>query len=81
MGLGGCVILIALGAILTFATDWHLSGVNLDVVGVILMVVGLLGLVTFSSVLRRPRRRVGVGVGAPAEEVVEERRYYEDPRI
>lgn len=78
MGLGGCVILIAIGAILTFATNWHIHGVNLDVVGVILMVVGLLGLVTFSSVLRRPRRHLGVG----ADEVVEERHhYYEDPRL
>ncbi|WP_377270411.1 DUF6458 family protein [Peterkaempfera sp. SMS 1(5)a] len=78
MGLGGCVILIALGAILAFATDWHVNGVNLDVVGVILMVVGLLGLVTFSSVLRRPRR----GIGPGADEVVEERHhYYEDPRL
>ena len=78
MGLGGCVILIALGAILSFATDWHLNGVNLDVAGVILIVVGLLGLVTFSSVLRRPRR----GVGPMADEVVEERHhhYYDDPR-
>ncbi|MFJ6211889.1 DUF6458 family protein [Streptomyces sp. NPDC092296] len=78
MGLGGCVILIALGAILTFATDWHLHGVDLTVVGVILMAAGLLGLVTFSSVLRRPRR----GFGPGADEVVEERHhYYEDPRL
>ncbi|AXI78549.1 DUF6458 family protein [Peterkaempfera bronchialis] len=80
MGLGGCVILIALGAILTFATDWHVNGVNLDIVGVILIVVGLLGLITFSSVLRRPRRGFGPGIGA--DEVVEERHhYYDDPRL
>ncbi|MGI5456346.1 hypothetical protein ACQEWB_24905 [Streptomyces sp. CA-249302] len=35
MGLGGCIILIAAGAILTFATDWHMKGVNLDLVGII----------------------------------------------
>ena len=44
MGLGGCIILIAVGAILTFATDWDMQGVNLDMVGVILMIVGILGL-------------------------------------
>ncbi|WP_262059333.1 DUF6458 family protein [Streptomyces sp. STR69] len=55
MGLGGCIILIAGGAILTFATDWHMQGVNLDLVGVILMVVGLIGVVTFSSIARRRR--------------------------
>jgi predicted CDP-diglyceride synthetase/phosphatidate cytidylyltransferase len=55
MGLGGCIILIAVGAILTFATDWHMQGVNLDLVGVILMIVGLIGVVTFSSMARRRR--------------------------
>ncbi|WP_043675789.1 DUF6458 family protein [Streptomyces xylophagus] len=55
MGLGGCIILIAVGAILTFATDWQMQGVNLDLVGVILMVVGLIGVVTFASMARRRR--------------------------
>ncbi|WP_018547730.1 DUF6458 family protein [Streptomyces sp. LaPpAH-108] len=67
MGLGGCIILIAVGAILTFATDWHMSGVNLDLVGVIFMAVGLIGLATFSGIARR--RRV---VMPPATPVVEE---------
>ncbi|MYT70100.1 MULTISPECIES: DUF6458 family protein [unclassified Streptomyces] len=53
MSLGGCIILVALGAILAFATDWHMQGVNLDLVGWILMIVGLLGLVVFRSVGRR----------------------------
>ncbi|MHC3470173.1 DUF6458 family protein [Streptomyces sp. 7R007] len=55
MGLGGCIILIAAGAILTFATDWHMKGVNLDLVGIILMIVGLIGVSTFSSIARRRR--------------------------
>ncbi|KAB2973797.1 MULTISPECIES: DUF6458 family protein [unclassified Streptomyces] len=55
MGLGGCIILIAAGAILTFATDWDMDGVNLDLVGVILMIVGLIGVTTFSSIARRKR--------------------------
>ncbi|MFG2553791.1 DUF6458 family protein [Streptomyces sp. NPDC048581] len=55
MGLGGCIILIAAGAILTFATDWEMEGVNLDLVGVILMIVGLIGTTTFSSIARRKR--------------------------
>ncbi|MEV0910107.1 MULTISPECIES: DUF6458 family protein [Streptomyces] len=55
MGLGGCIILIAVGAILAFATDWHMQGVNLTLVGVILMAVGLIGVVTFSSIARRRR--------------------------
>ncbi|WP_225832517.1 DUF6458 family protein [Streptomyces sp. NK08204] len=67
MGLGGCIILIAVGAILTFATDWHMQGVNLTVVGLILMAVGLIGVTTFSGIARR--RRVVV---PPATPVVEE---------
>ncbi|MGV9449887.1 DUF6458 family protein [Streptomyces sp. NPDC003635] len=55
MGLGGCIILIAAGAILTFATDWEMEGINLDLVGVILMIVGLIGVTTFSSIARRRR--------------------------
>ncbi|MEU9208762.1 DUF6458 family protein [Streptomyces sp. NPDC048415] len=69
MGLGGCIILIAAGAILTFATDWNMKGVNLDLVGVIFMIVGLIGVATFSSIARR--RRVVV---PPTTPVVEEDR-------
>jgi hypothetical protein len=69
MGLGGCIILIAVGAILTFATDWHMKGVNLDLVGIILMIVGLIGVSTFSSIARR--RRV---VLPPSTPVIDEER-------
>ncbi|MEV6212464.1 DUF6458 family protein [Kitasatospora sp. NPDC051914] len=72
MGIGGCIILFAIGAILTFAVDWHLSGVDLDTVGIVLMAAGLLGLVVYARALRR--RTVA---GRPAEQVVEERRYYD----
>jgi hypothetical protein len=44
MGLGVSIFLLAVGAILTFAVDVNLNGVNLDTVGVILMVVGGIGL-------------------------------------
>ncbi|MFD7048085.1 hypothetical protein ACFWBS_19050 [Streptomyces mirabilis] len=67
MSLGGCIILIAAGAVLTFATDWHIKGVNLDLVGIIFMIVGLIGVVTFSSIARR--RRV---VMPPSTPVIEE---------
>ncbi|MFE7554014.1 DUF6458 family protein [Streptomyces gardneri] len=55
MGLGLFIIMIAVGAILTFATDWELATVDLDLVGLILMGVGLLGTAVYSSVLRRRR--------------------------
>ncbi|MEU0402853.1 DUF6458 family protein [Streptomyces sp. NPDC006197] len=55
MGLGVCIILIAVGAILTFATDWQLDGVNLDLVGLIFMAVGIIGTAVYTSILRRRR--------------------------
>ncbi|MEU3405166.1 hypothetical protein [Streptomyces sp. NPDC006670] len=54
-GIGGCITLFVVGAILTFASDWQMKGVNLDVVGLIMMAGGLLGLGVYSSVLRRRR--------------------------
>jgi hypothetical protein len=44
MGIGVSLILIAVGAILTWAVNATASGVNITAVGVILMVVGLVGL-------------------------------------
>ena len=44
-GIGGALALIAAGAILRYATTWELSGVDLRLVGLILMVVGVLMLV------------------------------------
>jgi hypothetical protein len=43
MGIGVSLILIAVGAILTWAVTAQTEGVNLTTVGVILMVVGLAG--------------------------------------
>ena len=45
MGFGTSLFLIAVGAILTFAVNVSVQGLDLDAVGVILMVVGLVGLV------------------------------------
>ncbi len=49
MGIGGSIILIAVGAVLRFAVEIHsrISGtaVNWDIVGDILMIVGGVGLV------------------------------------
>ncbi|WP_055602201.1 DUF6458 family protein [Streptomyces aureus] len=63
MGLGVCIVLIAVGAVLTFASDWQLEGVNLDLVGLILMAVGIIGTAVYTSILRR--RRVVVPPVAP----------------
>lgn len=66
-GLGGCIGLIVVGAILAFATDWEMESVNLDLVGLIMMAAGLIGLAVYTSVLKR-RRAMG------ALPVVEQRR-------
>ncbi|WP_446213375.1 DUF6458 family protein [Micromonospora sp. IBSANI012] len=73
MGIGTSIFLLAVGAILTFALDASVGGVNLDVVGWILMAAGLLGLVMTALVWGR-RRRV-VTTTEPVEyRRVEERR-------
>ncbi|SEN45613.1 DUF6458 family protein [Actinacidiphila rubida] len=71
MGIGGCIILIAVGAIVTFATDWHMKGVNLDLVGVIMMAVGAIGLATYVSIFKR--RRMPPTADGDVPPVVEER--------
>ena len=57
MGIGVSIFLLAIGAILAFAVDLTVSGLDLATVGVILMIVGAIGLVT--SMLIFGRDRVG----------------------
>lgn len=45
MGTGVSLLLIAAGAILTWAVNATVSGLNIHTIGVILMVVGVVGLV------------------------------------
>lgn len=44
MATGTSVFLIALGAILTFAVDATVGGLDIDAVGIILMIAGAIGL-------------------------------------
>lgn len=43
MGIGVSLFLLAIGAILTFALEVSAEGLNLNTVGVILMIVGAVG--------------------------------------
>ena len=43
MGLGASIVVFAIGAILAFAVTAPTNGIDLDAVGVILMIVGILG--------------------------------------
>jgi hypothetical protein len=45
MGLGASIFLLALGAILAFAVNADISGLDINVVGYVLMLAGLIGLV------------------------------------
>jgi hypothetical protein len=59
MGIGTSIFLIAVGAILRYAVTASVQGVELQTVGLILMVVGIIGLVitlaiTFMGTDRRP---------------------------
>jgi len=59
MGIGVSVFLLALGAILAFAVDYEVSGLDISVIGVILMVSGAIGLLLTMLVFGR-RDRGGV---------------------
>lgn len=58
---GGPIFLIAVGAILRYATNITVSGVDMDVVGLILMIAGALILVLSFTVamINRKDRRAG----------------------
>ena len=56
MGIGTSIFLLALGAILAFAVTDAISGVDLTVVGYILMAAGALGLVISMIVSNRAKR-------------------------
>jgi hypothetical protein len=45
MTIAAGIFLIAVGAILRYATNLHVQGVSIDTVGLILMIAGVLGLV------------------------------------
>jgi hypothetical protein len=53
MGIGVSVFLLAIGAILAFAVDLTVSGLDLATVGVVLMIVGAIGLVTSMLIFGR----------------------------
>ena len=71
MGLGSSIFLIAVGAILKYAVTASISGVELQTVGLILMVVGAIGLLlSLLWMAMASRRRHAVVDGVPAREVV-----------
>ena len=67
------IVIIVIGAILRFGITWKPDRVDLQVIGVILMIAGLAGLVIAIAFISMRRR------GRPAAEAYEERRYTEPP--
>lgn len=64
MGIGASIFLMAVGAILVWAVDFDLGGVEIATIGWILMAVGVIGAIA------------GVIMGRRTETVVEDRRSY-----
>jgi hypothetical protein len=66
MGIGGSILLIVVGAILTFGLDdTDLGPFNLDTIGWILQIAGLVGLV-LTLYFWNSRRRTVVAAAPPA---------------
>ena len=72
MGIGASVFLMAIGAILTFAVHATVVGLNIAVVGVILMVAGAFGLV-MTLLVWGPRTRETAGTAGPVQRTTIER--------
>ncbi|GAA4243696.1 DUF6458 family protein [Dactylosporangium darangshiense] len=81
MGIGGSILLIVVGAIMTFGLDdTDLGPFNLDTIGWILQIAGLVGLVLtlyFWNTRRRavppPPPAAGTAIPPTADEIVERR--------
>jgi hypothetical protein len=84
MSIGASIFLLVVGAILTFAVNVSTEGFNINTVGIILMIAGVIGLLMsllFWSSFSPYRRRTvtpGERLVPPEERVVEERRIERD---
>lgn len=74
MGIGVSLFLLAVGAILTFAVNATVNGVEISTVGIILMIVGGLGLLLSLLLMSTMRSRRTVVVDQPVA-----RQTYIDP--
>jgi beta-lactamase regulating signal transducer with metallopeptidase domain len=87
MTIGGSLLLIAVGAILRYATNLDVRGVDIDTVGLILMIIGIVGFIIgliYEMVVLRERSRYSrywsrnrEAAPPPADPNAPTRRYYE----
>jgi len=73
MGIGASIFLIAVGAILAFAVKATFSGISVQTIGFILMIVGAIGLLTTLFIFGPRRRSTAV---VEEERVVRDRDVY-----
>jgi hypothetical protein len=71
MGIGTSIFLIALGAILAFAVNADVSGLEISTIGIILMVCGILGLLISLLYANMARGRARGGDTVVRDRVVE----------
>ena len=58
MGIGASIFMIAVGAIIAFAVDVRVGWLDLDVVGWVLMIAGVIGLIVTLTVFSGRRRTI-----------------------
>jgi hypothetical protein len=73
MTIGASIFLIAVGAILKYAVDVTVSGIEIQTIGLILMIAGAVGLLIGLFLLAQTDRRRGV--------VVDDRPVVDDRRV
>lgn len=67
MAVAGSIVLIILGAVVAFAVDAEIAGLDIRIVGYIIMIVGVVGLVSSLTVRRREQRGDHPGSGGQAK--------------
>lgn len=70
MAIGASIAVIAIGAILAFATHIHSTGFSVIAMGGVLMVVGLVSLALQIAALRRQREMTAAEVQSPDRAVI-----------
>jgi len=78
MGIGFSIFLLAVGAILAFAVSATVAGIDISIVGWILMAAGVIGLVLTMVVLTPRRRRTVTETTADAPQAPVKREVTED---
>lgn len=75
MGIGAGILIAAIGAVLAFAVNAEIEGIELDTIGTIMMIAGVVIAVIAAAVTasRRSRYAADRGVVADRRVVVDER--------